>query len=87
MNRKCFIWRNKDLIIKLKRRLRKKNYDVQYKFDIQDNTKLAVIDGWKDFVVHEPDQIIIDYIDRLSEQGELSFDRNKLLKVIGINPK
>jgi DNA repair exonuclease SbcCD nuclease subunit len=75
---------NKETIIALRKRLTKNNYDVKLDIDIQDNKKLAVISGWKDFVLKDPDHLIIKYFDFLEEEGQLPYDKKELLKLLEI---
>jgi len=71
-----------ELILLLKRKLKKNNYDVKFDFDITSNIKLAVIQGWQDFVIKDPDSLIISYLNLLEEQNELPYSKNDLLKII-----
>jgi len=78
---------SKDLLIALRRKLLKKNYEVKEKFEFIDDMKLAVIDGWKDFVIKDPDSFIMNYIEILEEQDELPYDKTELLRLLDINIK
>jgi len=78
---------SKELLIALKRKLLKTNYDVSFNFDIKDDSKLAVVKGWAEFVMHDPDKIIIDYVNKLKSQNELEYDVKDLLKIVDIDIK
>lgn len=78
---------SKELIITLKRKLLKENYDVVINFEIEDDSTLAVVKDWKSFILADPDMVIIDYINKLDEQKELEFDKVKLLKLLDISLK
>jgi hypothetical protein len=49
---------SKELLITLKNKVINQNYELKYLFNITDEHKLAVIDGWRDFVMQEPDEFI-----------------------------
>lgn len=76
-----------ELLTALKKKLLKKNYDVMIDFDMMENFKLAVIEGWKDFVMKDPDNLIINYLDLLEKEGELPYPKMELLKLLGVNIK
>lgn len=73
---------SKDLLIQLKTKLLKNNYDVKWKYSFKESEQLAIIDGWSDIVYESPETIIKKYIDYLEENKKLPFSKKEILKEI-----
>jgi len=73
---------SKDLLIQLKAKLLRNNYDIKWKYSFQESESLATIDGWSDIVYESPETIIKKYIDYLEKNEKLPFSKKEILKEI-----
>jgi len=73
---------SKDLLIQLKAKLLRNNYDIKWKYSFQESESLATIDGWSDIFYESPETIIKKYIDYLEKNEKLPFSKKEILKEI-----
>lgn len=75
---------SKELLIKLRRKLMKNNFEIKTLIDIPEDVKFATIKGWKEIKFHDAESLIISYLKGLEKNKELKYNRKKLLSHIGI---
>ncbi len=76
---------SKDLLVALRRRLMKSNFEVKIDADLPNEAKFAAMKGWKDIKFHDAESLIVAYLRGLEDTGELKYDRARLLSHIGIS--
>jgi len=78
---------SKELIVALKRKLMKNNFEVKVIMDIPKEAKFSAISGWKEIVFHDAESLLVGFLDGLEEQGALKFNKKNLLAHLGIGGK
>ena len=78
---------SKELIVALRQKLMKNNYEVKVIIDIQDITKLPSMKGFKEIIFNDDETLITNFLSQLEKRGELLYKKKDLLKHLDIEVK